>query len=48
MAIKFFVQKDIPKEIQADVCENIAVSPRIPLSCESISFKAFTGIGRTS
>lgn len=25
MAIKFFVQKDISKEIQAEVCENIAV-----------------------
>ena len=25
MAIKFFIQKDIPREIQAEVCENIAV-----------------------
>ncbi|KAF7791953.1 hypothetical protein EIP86_002979 [Pleurotus ostreatoroseus] len=24
MAIKFFIQKDIPKEMQAEVCENIA------------------------
>ena len=26
MPIKFFIQKDIPKEVQAEVCENIAVS----------------------
>lgn len=29
MAIKFFIQKDIPQEIQAEVCETIAV--RLPL-----------------
>lgn len=27
MAIKFFIQKDIPHEIQTEVCETIAVSP---------------------
>ncbi|RPD63051.1 hypothetical protein L226DRAFT_549322 [Lentinus tigrinus ALCF2SS1-7] len=35
MAIKFFIQKDIPQEIQADVCETIAalggrVEPKVP------------------
>ncbi|KAI0361744.1 hypothetical protein OH77DRAFT_1585799 [Trametes cingulata] len=35
MAIKFFIQKDIPEEIQAEVCETIAslggrVEPKVP------------------
>ncbi|KAI0724440.1 hypothetical protein C8T65DRAFT_704308 [Cerioporus squamosus] len=35
MAIKFFIQKDIPQEIQAEVCETIAalggrVEPKVP------------------
>lgn len=41
MAIKFFIQKDIPQEIQADVCETVAVRsiPSPLCRCSSLGFR---------
>ena len=48
MAIKFFIQKDIPQEIQAEVCETIAVRILIePFAClvaASIIDRAMTDV----
>ena len=30
MAVKFFIQRDIPQETQAEVCETIAVGIQFP------------------
>lgn len=40
LAVKFFIQKDIPQEIQAEVCETIAVCsfPISSQSCISLNF----------
>ncbi len=37
MAIKFFIQKDIPDDIQAEVCETITVGTCILCSVKVIS-----------
>lgn len=53
LAVKFFIQKDIPQEIQAELCETITVSASAPgwiirLTRSSVSWRACRRQGTTT